>query len=450
MKHIFAYLFILFSINFLFATTSESTQESSKEVKSQTEERLETLKFGLDSEVITLVRELLDEDENEEFTLLLGEIFTVTRNTSLKDVLINYFTKFENPSIKEYALYVLEDPYDEKSSTVTALIKYVSLLKFEEAGEFLVAIIESEEEKYFNEAILALGEIGRTEEALYLVDYLENDLTTGERQSIVKSLAKIADLETYDALVALVEDEDENTYVRMYSAEAIGKMKPEESTEILLELFSSTDNNLREYAVKGLTNNPSEDVVNLLLSALKDDYYKVRVQAITSIKDGNVTQAGPSLLYRAKNDSETTVKNACYDALAYLNYQAGIDYMIELLGDEKVTDTVKSNVAKAFLEHNSSSGVDAVIELALEVVKDDKKKNLRYALGKEFAKYENSKFSVVCEAYLASDDVSTKGTGLDIFKKNNFMSLRQTVQKIAEEDKSSIIKSKAKSILEGN
>lgn len=448
MKHILTFLLVFSILNFTFATTIESEEKSSEEVKSEQEERLETLQYGLDSEVATLVRELLEEDEDEDFTLLLADIFTVTRNTSLKDSLINYFTKFENPSIKEYALYILEDPYDEKSSTVTALIEYVSILKFEEAGESLVAIIENEEEKYFNEAILALGEIGGTEEAQYLVEYLENDLTTGERQSVVKALAQIADLETYDTLVELVEDEDENTYVRMYSAEAIGKMKPVESTEILLELFSSTDPNLREYAVKGLTNNESEDAIALIISALKDDYYKVRVQAINSVKEMQLMDAAPSLLYRAKNDSETVVKNACYDALATLDYKKGIDYMVDLLEDEKVNDTVKSNIAKVFLEQNTSSGVDAVIELALKVVKDDKKKNLRYALGKEFAKYENSKFDTVCEAYLASEDVSTKGTGLDIFKKNDFMSLRQTVQKIAEEDKSSILQSKAKTILE--
>ena len=424
-----------------------ASMEIKEDVKSETEKRLETLEFGLDSEVTALVKELLAEEENSDFTESLAELFEITKNTSLKNVLIDYFTKFENPAIKDYALYILEDPYDEKSAIVSALIKYVATLKFTEAGESIVAIIENDEKKYFNDAVTALGLIGGPEEAQYLVDYLENDVTTGEKQSIIKAIAAIKAIETYDMLVELVEDDDENTYVRMYAAEAIGAMKPEESTKILIELFSSTDPNLREYAVKGLTNNPSKDAEKLILNALKDDYYKVRVQAIASIKEMKLSEAGASLLYRSKNDAETVVKNACYDALAYLDYNKGVDYMVELLGDDKVNDSVKTQVAKAFLEHDNSPGVNAVIDLALKVVKDDKKKTLRYALGKEFAKYENSKFDKVCEAYLASEDVSTKGTGLDIYKTNKFLSLRQTVSQMAEEDKSTIIKSKAKSVL---
>ncbi len=446
MKRICIFLCLLLSLNLVFSASIENPVE---DVKSETETRLETLKFGLDSEVTSLIKELVAEEENPTFTKEFSELFSLTKNTALKDSLINYFTKFENDSIKDYALVILEDPYDEKSTTVSALIKYVATLKFAEAGESLVAIIEADEKKYFNDAVIALGLIGGAEEALYLVDYLENDITTGERQSIVKAIAAIKAIETYDKLVELVEDEDENTYVRMYSAQAIGEMKSEESTEILMNLFSSTDPNLREYAIKGLTNNPSKDAENLIIHAVKDDYYKVRIQAIASIKEMKLKEAGASLLYRAKNDTEVSVKNACYDALALLDYNEAINYMIELLGDEKVADTVKSNVAKAFLEHKNSAGVNAVIDLALQVVKDDKKKSLRYALGKEFAKYESSKFDKVCEAYLESDDVSTKGTGLDIFKKNRYISLQEKVRKIAEEDKSAIIKAKAKSILDG-
>ena len=439
----------VFSVTTGFSNSIEGNTEKEKieDVKSETETRLETLEFGLDSEVTSLIKELVAEEENPDFTKQLAELFNLTKNTALKDVLINYFTKFVNDSIKDYALYILEDPYDEKNTTVSALIKYVATLKFEEAGESIVAIIENDEKKYFNEAINALGTIGGTEEALYLVEYLENDITTGEKQTIVKAIAEIKALETYDMLVELVEDEEENTYVRMYSAEAIGAMKPEESTEILMDLFSSSDPNLREYAVKGLTNNPSKDAKALIVNALKDDYYKVRIQAIASIKEMKLTDANASMLYRSKNDAEVSVKNACYDALAFLDYDKAIDYMIELLRDNKIGDSVKSNVAKAFLEHNNSSGVNAVIDLALEVVKDDKKKTLRYALGKEFAKYENSKFDKVCEAYLDSDDVATKGTGLDIFKTNKFLSLQSKVSQIAEEDKSTIIKAKAKSML---
>ncbi len=426
----------------------EEVIEEKEDVQSEREQRLDILQFGLDSEVSSLVSTLISE-KDDTYTQELSEIFESARNTTLKDGIITYFRELEDESLKEYALYLLEDPYDEKNSTVNALIQYVGDLGVTEAGPLLVNLIDSDQSAYFNASISAIGKVGGSDEALFLVEYLENDLTTGERQSVVRALADLQAPETYDMLVEMVENEDENSYVRMYAAEAIGNIDPESSTQILVDLYDSTDPNIREYAVKGLSTNTSEDAKKLILNALKDDHYKVRLQALESIEKLELKEASAALLYRAKNDTEVVIKNKCYDLLALFNYSAGIDYMIELLEGAIVSDTVKANVSSSLLEHDSSKGVDAVIVLALQVVTDDKKKNLRYALGKEFAKHENSKFEKVCEAFLLSKDVATQGTGLDIYKKNPYLSLRSTVQSLTEGDVANSIKAKAKTILEG-
>ncbi len=422
--------------------------EVKEDVQSEREQRLDILLYGLDSEVSSLVSTLISE-KDDTYTQELSEIFESARNTTLKDGIITYFRELEDESLKEYALYLLEDPYDEKNSTVNALIQYVGELGVEEAGPLLVNLIDSDQSAYFNSAISAIGKIGGSDEALFLIEYLENDLTTGERQNVVRALADLKAVETYDMLVEMVENEDENSYVRMYAAEAIGNIDPEASTQILVDLYDSTDPNLREYAVKGLSINTSEDATELIQNALKDDHYKVRLQALDAIEKQELKEASAAILYRAKNDTEVVIKNKCYDLLALFNYSAGIDYMIELLEGLVVSDTVKANVSSSLLKYDINKGVDAVIVLALKVVTDDKKKNLRYALGKEFAKYESSKYEKVCEAFLLSKDVATQGTGLDIYKKNPYLSLRSTVQSLTEGDVANSIKAKAKTILEG-
>ena len=55
---------------------------------------------------------------------------------------------------------------------------------------------------------------------------------------------------------------------------------------------------------------------------------------------------------------------------------------------------------------------------------NDVHKQLRYTLGKEeLAKYGRAEFADVCGLYLASKDVMTQGTGLDIYRKGQFSSL---------------------------
>ncbi|WP_428771742.1 HEAT repeat domain-containing protein [Treponema sp. HNW] len=420
---------------------------SADDEKTQDEKRKDTLLYGLESEVINLVDTLIKE-ENGDFLSDVHTVFTSAKSTALKDKIIMYYTEFKYEGLRDYALGILEDPYDEKKSTVILLMKYAQKLKIAEAAAFLRSIIESENEDFFESAVNALGEVGSAEDASFLAELFSGDLSLIQKQSVVKALGKLRAEETWDALVEAAENEDENAFVRMYAAEAIGNIRPEDASAILLRLFDSTDPNLRRYVVKGFTHNTSDEARSVLYAALKDNHYKVRMEAVSAVKEQKLTEAAPSLLYRAKNDSESAVKYACFDVLAFFADKGGIDYMIGLLKDEKKGDALKAKIAASFLKYEVKDGTEVVIELALKTAGDDKKKNLRYALGKEFARYENKVFEPVCEAYLKSSDAATKGTGLDIYKKNPYPALKGLVQEIADDNKASSIRTKAKALLD--
>lgn len=421
--------------------------ESEEDEESELQKRKDTLAFGLESEITDLISKLLKEEDKSLSDDILA-IFNSTKNVNVREKAIEYFTKIEDNCLKDYALLILEDPYDEKTSTVNLLFKYVTALKITEAAPLIQELLDSENEEYYDAAISALGTVGGPEEALFLADFLDRDLTTARKQNLMKALGQIKAVETWDKLVEVIQNEDENTYVRMYAAEAIGAMEKEESIEILLDLFEDDDPNIRTYAIKGLSYFNNEDVENLVIQGLKDNYYKVRLEAIEVVKKYEYKTAVPSLLYRAKNDSEATVKYACFEALALLDTKEGNEYLISLVKDKKKSDTIRSKAAASMLKYENADSVKAVVEVALSVVEDTKKTALRYALGKEMAKYENSQFIEVCEAFLDSKDVSTQGIGLDIWKKNRNITLKDKVKEIAEAEKPSANKSKAKLILE--
>lgn len=421
---------------------------SAEDEKSETEKRKETLLYGLDSEVAGLI-DTLSSEKDKSFIKEIFFIFETTKNVNVKEKIINYYTQLEDEGLKEYALSIAEDPYDEKKSTVNLVFKYIEKMKITDAAPFLKTILESENVDYFDAAISALGSVGGVEEAVFLSEFIDKDeLSLGQRQSLVKALGKLQVVETWDKLVEFAEDEDENSYIRMYSAEAIGNMKKDESVDILIKLFESTDPNLRQYVLKGLSNFTTEKVEDLVVSALKDDHYKVRTEAIEIVKDQKITKAVPYIIYRAKNDSEKSVKSAAYKALGILNTNECIDLLVEIVENEKASETLRAEVSSVILENDINRGIDVVIEVAKKSLTDDKKKNLRYALGKEFAKYKKASFSEICGLYLESKDVATQGTGLDIFKAHKYPSLKAKVEEIANSEKESSIKKKAKLILE--
>lgn len=416
--------------------TSEEIAEAEKTQNNKSdnyEQKMhDTFKFGIDSEISESIDSLL-KNKDKRFVDDIYDLFQVSESSSVKETILKYFTEIKDPCLEDYAVEIVNDPYDMKNSTVSLVLKYLAAVECKAAAPAVVAILESENESYFDDALSALGSIGGDNEAVFLAEYLDrDDLSNHQKQELMKVLGKLKAVATWDKLREVVENEDENSYVRMYAAEAIGAMEKKESIDVLIQLFQDTsDPNLRVYIVKGLSYFSTNEVQNVLVQAIRDDYYKVRLEAIEAVKKQKITSAVPYLVYRAKNDKESAVKYATYPVIAMLNTSEGNEYLVSLITDKKSSDTVKSKVASCLLEENNT-GTAEIIELARDTLKNDVHKNLRYALGKEFAKYDKSEFASICEEYLSSSDVSTQGTGLDMYAKGRYSSCKEAVQKIAD------------------
>ncbi len=414
-----------------------SVQSSDKTYNDKSEnyeaESLDVFKYGLEEQISTLIDELT-KNEDTRFVDSIYDLFFVTRDMNVKNKILTYFTKLKDPCLGNYACEVINDPYDTKKEIVESCFRYVSEVKIAEAVPGLVDLVDKEEDDYFTGALAALGETGGTDEAEFLVNYLDRkDLSVMQKQSLMKVLGRIKALETWEKLCEIAQNDDENAFVRMYAAEAIGAMEKSESEEILLKLFESDDPNFRCYVIKGLSHFDSEKTKGVIVQALRDSQYKVRLEAIHVVEEKGLQDAIPYIIYRCKDKKEeVVVKDKCYKVIAKLNCQEGNAYLVDVLKDRHMSDSTKIKVASALLE-NGTSCVSEIVELAKTTFKNDIHKTLRYGLGKEFAKYANESFSEICLEYLNHKDVQTQGTGLDIFAKGRYGSCLSKVQEIAKD-----------------
>ncbi len=406
-----------------------------------------TIRYGLPSEISKLLDDLI-KNEDPRFTEEIYDLFQVTKNSSIKEKVLKYFTKAKDPCLEDYAVDLLNDPYDEKNDVVKATFQYVSAVKTTAAIPAVITLIESENENYFNDAISTLGDIGGPEEAMFLVEYLErDDLTDAQRQTLMRNCGKMHAVETWDKLVDILSDEDENAYVRMYAAESLGLMELEKSVPVLVEHFEASDPNLRQYVIKGLSHFP--DVVEAkatVIQGIRDEHWRVRQEAIRTVKENDTKDAVPYLIYRAKNDSEKLIKEESYTAIAAINTDEGNDFLIAQLKDKKVADGTKKKIIEVLLKEDHA-GEKEIIELAKSVVSDDKRKDLRYAIGREMAKNYKSSYDEVAAMYLQSKDATTIGVGLDMFKQKKPASLEAYVNTIANDKKASSNKTRAQKLL---
>lgn len=397
------------------------------------------LKYGLEGQITELIDELTKNQDNR-FVDGIYDLFQETKSVAVKEKILEYFTKLKDPCLASYAVEIINDPYDEKNSIVEKCFKYISEADIKDANPGLVDLVDKEEDAYFTGALSALGETGGREEALFLADYLDrDDLNVSQRQALMRVLGRIKAVETWQKISEIAKDENENTFVRMYAAEAIGAMEKPESEDILVELFESNDPNLRTYVIKGISYFNDKKSSDLITQALRDSQYKVRLEAVSAVGKNRINNAVPFLIFRCKDkDEQKQVKEKCYSVIADLNTSEGNEYLISVLKDKKIGDAAKAKVSAALLEYNHA-GTKEVIELARSALKSDIQKNLRYALGKEFAKYDRSEFADICAEYIASDDVATQGTGLDIWAKGRYSSVKAAVEEIAKDAEEDVL-----------
>ena len=412
------------------------------------ENKSNTIKYGVPSEISSLIDELIKNDD-PRFTEEIYDVFQVSKNTVIKQKVLNYFKQLEDPCLEDYAVETLNDPYDEKNDLVKACFQYISAVKTKEAITAVLSLIESENDSYFNDAIAAIGEIGGPEEALFLVEYLErDDLSDAQRQTLMRTCGKMHAVQTWEKVVSVAEDEDENLYVRMYAAEALGLMEKKESVPVLTSLFSENDPNLRQYVIKGLSHfSGVVEAEETIMQGIRDEHWRVRQEAIKTAKEMKLKDSVPYLIYRAKNDNEKVIKDEAYTTLAALNDKEANDFMISQLQEKKTGDASKKKIVEVLLKEGHS-GQKEILTLAEECLKDDKKKDLRYAIGKELAKYENSAYDEICIKYLTSKDATTQSLGLDIYKTNKFSSAESVMRTIYADKKANAgVKKRIKTIL---
>ena len=107
-------------------------EDAKKDEKSELEKQLDTLNFGLESDVTDLISSLT-EDKDASISKDVLNLFNQTRNVNIRKKILFYFQKLEDPCLKDFCLDFLLDPYDEETEYVAQVMQYVSELHITEA-----------------------------------------------------------------------------------------------------------------------------------------------------------------------------------------------------------------------------------------------------------------------------------------------------------------------------
>lgn len=442
------------------SVTAESTEITSvdakeTEQKSEYEEKLEILKYGLTGEVVKLI-EKLQADNDTRFNNELTVLFRTEKNEKLKNTVLAFFMHQKNEALTEDVTQIILDFYDYNLDFVKACIQYCTELKITEEPilQSFHTVIDDKKPELMEVAIIALGKLGGANDAVYLTDVFydyegedKKDLIV--RQTIMQALIDLHAPETEEFLTDKATDTYENVIVRARAITALGKIGTPDSIKILTDAYQDNDPLVREAVVSGLSGfSSTPEATEILLLAFKDEYYKVRLKAIEIAEQLKSPESIPYIFYRAKNDPETAVKNAAIKSLAERGTSETDAWLKDTFNDSTAGRDLRIQIGTVLLKNKPDLIIDDITKAIAESIGNRQTKSFACNLGKSISSIKDDRLQAVAEIFLTDSDAMNKSIGLDMFKTNGFPELVPLVQHIAQDKKNGAIQKRAASLLQ--
>lgn len=430
---------------------SNGTTENIDEI----EKARQALQYGLESEILEVVNKI-DKQDFDTLQTDFARLFADTKTAAIREGLFGLYQKYENNTLTDAAAAMLKDYGTQQRTVIKAALSYLAAMKpalNSSLREALQTLLTEETGEYGAEVVAVFGAIGDDEAADFLAGYFDTFTMDDAKQELVLKQAIAAALEKIHSeksrvfLLERVQDENENIYVRASALGGLAQMKDQDTVPLLISFFAQPEPLLREAVMRGIAQFDTAETRQLMLQALRDSSYQVRLAALKAVKTSKQADSASYVLYRAKYDPTEAVRFAAVETLIVLNTQDGNTWLKETFADTKKGEKLRVAILRAVLQEKSSLLNDDLERVIVPTVTDSKQKQLRYSFGKEIAKYESAATSGICKAFLQSDDVMTKSIGMDMFKMNPAAEVRPLVEAIAQDEKQGTLQRRAQRLL---
>lgn len=395
----------------------------------------DTLRFGIDSEVISLLETLTEQREgrlHEE----IAELYDFSPNPRLRRRILEFFTELQYGGAEELALQVLREPREHSNELVLAAVRYVAAVVEEPMSETLASlheIADSAQPMLADTAMRAIGRRGGQDDIEPLMQRLTDRRTpTALRGSVILALGELRAADAVEELIRIVGATAEDATVRRYAADSLGRIGDPRAIEPLSALLRSEDTMLRAYVVNGLGHFEGAEVERALTAALRDSYWRVRVAALQGIARHGMHGAVPAVVFRAERDPETPVRNEALLTLARLDSRETRKFLSEYVQNSRIPEASRIVALRHMLEQNTGAYVD-VVEALIEAEYDKSNSGTLDQIGRVLSTSEQRVPDAVYERLLDHPNFVIKIYGLRAIGRHNVRSLSDRLREMAEE-----------------
>lgn len=413
---------------------------------SLTEERKRTLQFGIDSEIEPLLDQLADE-KDEAFIQEISALFEQSRTTKIRTACLEYLTSVESDAALDQAEEIMLGYEDHPLSLVKGVIDYISSIRdaieLKKIGPLLegeAAIAAAAIRKFSTLEVEGFTEVLKKK-------YDDRNTDTSLRAEILLAFGNLKDKSTIQMLETIARDEGEEATLRHYACSALGEIGDPESLPVLIGVYTSDDALTRSYALYGISKIDGPKASEIVLSALRDSYWKIRVYACEALGEKKMKEAVPALQYKAEKDPELPVRSAAVTALAKIGGNEALETLYKLFETDLTNAALRITAFNGLAEHHFPAALEKIREVfEQELAKD--RSSILDTICKTLSMKEAPNLTDFYKKMLDHGSLTVKIHALRGIATNSVQQLKSEVEKLAGEEMPGSIRKHALQALE--
>lgn len=337
----------------------------------EADSREQTLRYGIETDVIALLGDLTQEKVSG-YNDLLAEVISETRDPQILQGIFRLWTEtsYEKglPFAREEIDRILQDQ-DYSESVILSAIAFLSEMKDGEVLSPLLELVDGENTAVAASSVRAIGRIGigsETASAQVLLERLEDIDRLAEDDlaaALISTLGELRYEPAGDELLLIVEDAGSSMGQRRIACIAVGKIGREEDYAVIERVFLENDDDamFRSYALAGLAEFKGHDTTSILVQALKrDPFWRIRVTAAEKLNGNSAEGVQELLRYKAANDPIKQVRIASIKALASSMNDASHSFLLEYFADGEKNAESRLACLKALLENKIPGTIEVI------------------------------------------------------------------------------------------
>ena len=349
------------------AATDTAADEATdpEAVRSQLQEWRETLLYGINSEISSLLPTLA-ENREEDLTPEVLELFEQSTDPGVITEAAQFLNAVESRGGHERGEAIVLDSTGRGEDLLVAVMQYLrdTQAELSERGVSAVEGIATDRgAAAADAAVQLLGSSGVASERLIAL-YEDGGVSDDVRGRILVVLGERGDDEVYDFVSSILgEEEEARSTIQRFAIDTLGKLGDERALPTILRQMESSDALTRAYAISALTNFDTREANEALLDGLRDEFWRVRVAALEAIADRQMRDAVPAVMYKVRRDPEQRVRLEAIETLAALDTRDGWELLRERLLSDRTGLTERSATADVLIRRDLAASRDTILEV---------------------------------------------------------------------------------------